>query len=123
MEYGGNVSSQICEINSVCSTACDAYHYGKECKLECNCAFGGTCNNTVGCVCNTGWEGERCDKDVKECEDESRCDQGKLCVELLGGYACDCPEGKEKLTNGTCASKSGLHVVIRIGCKCRKINE
>ncbi|XP_064597770.1 mucin-like protein, partial [Liolophura sinensis] len=98
--------------------ACDDYHYGEGCSLECNCAPHGKCNNTEGCVCSSGWEGTHCEKDVKECDDKSKCDQEKLCVELLGSHRCDCPPGKKMLTNETCANinecSEGTHECAQI---------
>ena len=39
---------------------CIGQQYGYECSETCSCMNGGSCNNTIGCVCASGWTGSNC---------------------------------------------------------------
>ena len=39
-----------------------------------------------------GWTGADCDQDIVECNDPTFCHGGR-CVNKMGGYSCECPEG------------------------------
>jgi len=61
------------------------------------CQHKGTCtvvNGTFVCNCNnTGYTGQKCDKDVDECkEDNGLCNHGE-CKNLPGAYECKCKKG------------------------------
>ncbi|KAI8508970.1 hypothetical protein Bbelb_128180 [Branchiostoma belcheri] len=45
-----------------CDTACDTNEYGPGCTNQCNCANGGTCNVTKGCLCTGDWRGPTCEE-------------------------------------------------------------
>lgn len=44
------------------SPACTRGHFGADCRLQCQCQNGGTCDRFSGCVCPSGWHGEHCEK-------------------------------------------------------------
>lgn len=53
-----------------------------------------------------GWTGDKCDRDVNECDTmttQQECQHvGASCVNLQGGYNCECQNGYQKQANGTC---------------------
>ena len=56
------------------------------------CRNGGTCWAQT-CCCVNGFEGNLCQDEIIECE-SNPCGAGGTCVELVGGYWCECPSGK-----------------------------
>lgn len=42
--------------------ACAPGHFGADCRLQCQCQNGGTCDRFSGCVCPSGWHGVYCEK-------------------------------------------------------------
>lgn len=42
--------------------ACAPGHFGADCRLQCRCRNGGTCDRFSGCVCPSGWHGVHCEK-------------------------------------------------------------
>jgi hypothetical protein len=47
---------------------CDQFHWGDSCSYTCDCGPGASsCNPVTGCVCMSGWHGDKCDADVDEC--------------------------------------------------------
>lgn len=45
----------------MCFLACDAQHWGLECRLACECQNGGVCDALTGsCLCPSGFTGEHC---------------------------------------------------------------
>ncbi|KAK7895824.1 hypothetical protein WMY93_021149 [Mugilogobius chulae] len=58
------------------------------------CLNGGTCQdlfNKFGCVCDSGWEGERCEVDTDDCVSQP-CIHGS-CKDYLAGFECQCHPG------------------------------
>ncbi|XP_015251690.1 PREDICTED: protein crumbs homolog 2-like [Cyprinodon variegatus] len=58
------------------------------------CLNGATCEdlfNKFGCVCDTGWEGERCEMDTDDCASQP-CVYGS-CKDYLGSFECHCDPG------------------------------
>jgi hypothetical protein len=79
-----------------------------------DCGAGGTCTHETGetaagdytCTCSEGYKGggviTPCD-DIDECATEpSVCEEGKECVNNLGGYGCVCLEGYAEGPDGAC---------------------
>ena len=44
---------------------------------------------TYRCVCQPGFEGKNCDRDINECESNPCLNDGR-CVDLNNAYRCDC---------------------------------
>ncbi|VDM74958.1 unnamed protein product, partial [Strongylus vulgaris] len=49
------------------------------------------------CACDHGYTGSHCDLDIDECAEwgEAICYNGATCVNIAGGYTCECPAGTE----------------------------
>uniref|UniRef100_A0A8C5QRI6 Crumbs cell polarity complex component 1 n=1 Tax=Leptobrachium leishanense TaxID=445787 RepID=A0A8C5QRI6_9ANUR len=81
-----NVTGQFCRYNKLPSTFC-----GNE-KKNITCYNYGNCTDKYGqpgCTCLPGFEGERCEIDVDECESDP-CLNGGLCQNLPNRYLCMC---------------------------------
>lgn len=58
------------------------------------CVNGATCEdrfNKFGCVCDPGWEGDRCERDTDDCASQP-CGHGG-CRDHLAGFECRCHPG------------------------------
>ncbi len=44
------------------------------------------------CLCQYGYEGYNCEINIDDC-DGNQCQNGATCVDLIGGYECDCEPG------------------------------
>ena len=86
---------------------CPSLRYGVECRGVCSCnGRMQACHPVTGCVCQKGWTGSECQRDVDECaEDPDVCVEGKLCFNTNGSYACRCPQGYAEDSQGACAGK------------------
>ncbi|XP_026556543.1 vitamin K-dependent protein S [Pseudonaja textilis] len=70
-----------------------------QCKpLPCNVDGYEECRDgqaTFTCICKPGWQGEKCEEDINECDDpinkNGGCDQ--ICVNFPGSYRCYCEDG------------------------------
>nr|XP_006116899.1 vitamin K-dependent protein S isoform X1 [Pelodiscus sinensis] len=53
------------------------------------------------CVCKQGWQGEKCEEDINECEDPENKNGGcsQKCVNFPGTYQCSCEDGYFMLSN------------------------
>ena len=129
-------------------TDCDQFHWGDSCKNSCDCGPGASsCNPVTGCVCMSGWEGDKCDDDVDECNVNNTCDtaNNQKCVNTAGSYICQCVTGYQNESGNctnivecgtnspcdqlctdtpgsyTCACRAGF--IIDANQKCQDINE
>ncbi|XP_041916035.1 versican b [Alosa sapidissima] len=59
---------------------------------ESDCGNGGTCylqGKVTTCLCATGFEGDRCEKDLDECQ-SNPCMNGATCIDGSNSYTCVC---------------------------------
>ncbi|XP_076459739.1 uncharacterized protein LOC143292928 [Babylonia areolata] len=87
--------------------ACPEGRYGEDCSNLCNCGPGAeTCEPTRGCLCKSGWTGERCEEDIDECDSvakQQQCQaQNAQCHNFPGGYECRCAQGYRKNDSDIC---------------------
>ncbi|XP_062583993.1 fibrillin-1-like, partial [Saccostrea cucullata] len=85
-------------------SVCDNFHYGRDCKIPCNCGVGAsTCDNVLGCQCKTGWAGSKCDADIDECAIGTPCSEAnQICQNTPGSYRCLCETGYNETLSGQC---------------------
>nr|XP_022323001.1 fibrillin-1-like isoform X2 [Crassostrea virginica] len=83
---------------------CDAHHYGLGCKKPCDCGAGAlTCDKVLGCKCEKGWAGVKCDADIDECAIGNNCTQAnQVCQNIPGSYRCICETGYNETTPNNC---------------------
>lgn len=59
------------------------------------CSNGGLCKDEVNsflCTCLPGFQGQRCEEDINECE-SNPCKNGANCTDCVNSYTCTCPAG------------------------------
>lgn len=44
------------------------------------------------CRCQAGFEGERCEININDCE-HNQCENNATCIDLVQGYSCQCALG------------------------------
>ncbi|XP_071100961.1 uncharacterized protein [Haliotis cracherodii] len=84
--------------------ACDSQHWGSDCSSMCNCHPQGShgCDKMTGCMCHSGWTGDKCDQDKNECSTVT-CQANSDCQNLPGSYQCRCRSGYSlSADNTTC---------------------
>ncbi|KAJ6651179.1 hypothetical protein lerEdw1_000729 [Lerista edwardsae] len=75
----------------------------------------GTCHQPWQCICQSGWAGKFCNKDVHICEHQNPCQNGAQCVyDRDGEYSCLCLEG---FHGKDCELKSGPCEKAGFPCK------
>ncbi|VDH99984.1 Hypothetical predicted protein, partial [Mytilus galloprovincialis] len=100
---------------SICSEPCPGGMLGGNCKAQCRCYNGATCDRITGqCTCAPGYKGERCDPGSGKCSKCSSGWTGPLCNET-----CPAPyygDGCQKIcyckNGGLCNHKTGV-------CQCQ----
>ncbi|XP_025078736.1 fibulin-1-like [Pomacea canaliculata] len=93
--------------NGLTCSNCFPGTFGPNCNQVCACAAGAErCDIASGCVCRQGYEGDKCDKDVNECQSgmlPANCTGSNVeCVNTNGGYTCGCRQGFAADSNGVC---------------------
>eukprot|EP00117_Sycon_ciliatum_P011595 scpid24074/ scgid13010/ Neurogenic locus notch protein homolog len=78
------VSVASAQLDTAC--VCPSGFAGSLCetKVCLNCSIG---------PCKMGWTGDRCDHDVDECAMTSPCRNLGTCINLPGGFLCECVSG------------------------------
>ncbi|KAH9523910.1 hypothetical protein Btru_047391 [Bulinus truncatus] len=102
--------------------ACDPPYWGINCANMCQCSGQGNCSSVSGCVCDKGWEGTNCNKDIDECKQKpDACPALEICENKSPGFACLCPGGYER-KNGTCTDINECENIILNNCDVNKEN-
>ncbi|KAH9492131.1 hypothetical protein Btru_048687, partial [Bulinus truncatus] len=102
--------------------ACDPPYWGINCANMCQCSGQGTCSSVSGCVCDKGWEGTNCNKDIDECKQKPDvCPALEICENKSPGFECLCPGGYER-KNGTCTDINECENIILNNCDVNKEN-
>ncbi|MEE6519725.1 hypothetical protein FKM82_017448 [Ascaphus truei] len=105
-ELNTNRCQQLCS-NTIGGFSCscqDGFEIqptdGKTCNRVDHCkglpCKHGQCRNglySFECICDPGWEGAKCDKDVNECTRNNPCSRQGTCVNTEGSYTCLCKAG------------------------------
>ena len=103
--------------------ACPSGTYGVNCSNVCACGAGAShCDVITGCVCMTGWTGDKCHRDVNECDVEStrqQCESKRArCVNFDGGFRCQCDQGYIMDNDTGCQGNTfPVIIVARAGMK------
>lgn len=81
-----------------CEDECPLGKHGAECKSECRCQNGGTCDPKFGkCFCEPGWTGLVCASKCPfgywgpNCSEKCKCYNGASCHHING--TCECQPG------------------------------
>ncbi|KAL7828969.1 hypothetical protein SRHO_G00326030 [Serrasalmus rhombeus] len=110
--------------------SCQSAAISKGVPVERVCQNGGHCvdtDSTHKCMCQVGWWGSYCEKEIDECL-SSPCRNGGTCMDYQGGYGCRCKQGYQGVNceydvnecqsnpcrhGGTC-----INLVNRFSCSC-----
>ena len=69
------------------------------------CKNGGSCTdtgtNSFACQCAAGYSGETCGTNTVDCPDGITCNGQGSCVDLVGGYRCDCDLNRDGVSGWT----------------------
>jgi len=81
--------SAICQM-------CSDGNWGEDCAKHCDCVRGSCSPFNGECICPSGWEGDRCEKNINSCV-EGSCYPGVTCIDEpppSSGFSCGaCPSG------------------------------
>ena len=94
----------ICKVSSLVFAECPEFMHGYKCQSNCTCNINHTtsCDHVNGtCNCLSGWQGNTCDDDVKEC-DQHPCGQHANCTNTPGSFDCICLDGYSNHTGSGC---------------------
>uniref|UniRef100_A0A803SUN5 Protein delta homolog 2 n=1 Tax=Anolis carolinensis TaxID=28377 RepID=A0A803SUN5_ANOCA len=95
---------------------CDPGWDGASCE-QCVRMLGcihGTCHQPWQCICQSGWAGKFCDKDVHICEHQPPCQNGAECIyDRDGEYSCLC---LEEFHGKDCELKTGPYDCLMQPC-------
>uniref|UniRef100_A0A8C8R8G2 Vitamin K-dependent protein S n=1 Tax=Pelusios castaneus TaxID=367368 RepID=A0A8C8R8G2_9SAUR len=91
-----DVSSDLRTCVNEISNQCSPLPCSEDGYMEC---IDGQAKYT--CVCKPGWQGQRCEEDINECEDLASTNGGcsHSCVNFPGSYRCFCNDGYYMLSN------------------------
>ena len=82
--------------------ACAENFYGEDCSLPCNrsdCSGNGHCRAVVNsndyvCVCDPGFNGEKCEVNIDECQTMNiDCSGNGKCMDGINNFTCTCDVG------------------------------
>jgi len=95
-------------------TGCDEFHWGPNCTNQCACGVGADrCDPVQGCVCKSGWSGDKCESDKNECLTESVCTlDNEICVNTPGAYECACAAGYSRDAANNCVGKKIIFLLL-----------
>lgn len=80
-----------------------------DCKYD-PCLNNGKCVDRIGsyeCVCEDGWTGQNCEKEVEMCS-VATCKNDANCINLFQDYFCVCPKG----TDGKQCEVNSLNKIV-----------
>lgn len=81
----------VCSVLRPAATQRPGNSASTTCDLS--CGTHGACDPEMGtCVCDVGFDGDRCEVDVDECT-TAVCFNGGACADGLGRYSCQCATG------------------------------
>ncbi|CAL1545513.1 unnamed protein product [Lymnaea stagnalis] len=88
------------EKGAIFCEECEEGFYGANCSQQCKCGDHYQCDKVNGsCHCLPYWNGSNCNVDVNECDigtDNCSSDLHQQCVNIDGGFNCECQPGFEK---------------------------
>ncbi|CAJ0605303.1 unnamed protein product [Cylicocyclus nassatus] len=99
--------NHACAQNSTCKNGpkgtyiceCKENTVGTYCEFTCPenyCLGKGLCvmrkDGKIGCTCNPGFTGRRCEKEIDECQ-MNYCQNAVRCIDKFNDYECICEEG------------------------------
>uniref|UniRef100_A0A8B9S9H3 Platelet endothelial aggregation receptor 1 n=1 Tax=Apteryx owenii TaxID=8824 RepID=A0A8B9S9H3_APTOW len=123
--HGRCVAPDRCQCEpgwrGICSTPCPPGRFGPDCRGECRCHNGGSCDPVSGqCQCAPGFTGEQCREQCpagkygQDCRESCDCANGGRCYHVDG--ACLCEAG---FLGGRCEERRCLEGLYGLRCENR----